>query len=115
MADILTDQFAFWIFLVPGFILLWSFRYFTNSNKRGDFEFFGLGIAGGFLILLLYGLLVRWGAIESFKDETPLYAAGFMLSILSYVAGLFCAQVSKWRWFRKIVNFLKSNWLSGEY
>ena len=112
MTNILNDQFAFWVFLVPGFVLIWSFRYFTNSDKKGDFEFFGLSIAGGFFIFLLYGILVKLGAFKIPEGETYIYFLAIPLFVISFMTGLICAQISKYNWFKSIIKFLRSKWFN---
>ncbi len=105
------DQFSFWIFLIPGFVLVWSFRYFTNSDKKGDFEFLGLGMFCGLLNLILYGLLIKWGLLKSVPMENQ-YSAAIILSMFSFTVGLMSAQISKYNWFKVVIRFLKSKWLT---
>ena len=113
MTDIFNDQFAFWAFLIPGFVLVWSFRYFTDSKKTGDFEFLGLGIICGFINLIVYQWLTKHG-LAPIPDGAPIYVACFSLVPLAFGIGLFCAQISKWRWFQRVMKKLKYNWITGK-
>lgn len=41
-------------FVLPGFMIVWSFRYFTHSKKTGDFELLGLSFVLGILSLIAF-------------------------------------------------------------
>ncbi len=41
--------------VVPGAMTVWSFRYFSNSNKTGDFEYLMLSVFWGAFILACLG------------------------------------------------------------
>ena len=115
MTNMPIDQFTFWIFLITGFMLVWSFRYFTDSKKQGDFEFLGLGIFCGFINLMIFSFLMKFSYAKFPTNDNPLvemYAAGLILSIVSISLGLLAAQISKWKWFRSLMNRLKSNWFA---
>ena len=100
----------FFIFILPGFITVWSFRYFTNSKKTGDFEFLGLAFIWGILNLMFYGLIIKWGLAKDFPLNIPLLVPALILSFWGFLLGLFGAQISKWGWVRDFINFLKSSW-----
>jgi len=99
----------FLIFILPGFITVWTFRYFTNSKKSGDLEFLILSFIWGFLILLFN----EWTSAKVELDkllQNP-YAVALTFGISGFVFGLFGAQVVQWKWFRNMTNWLKSSWL----
>lgn len=101
----------FFIFILPGFITVWSFRYFTDSKKKGDFEFLALAFIWGMLNLALFGLMVQWGVVKKFPSDIPVYGQAFILSFFGFMFGLLGAQISKWGWVRDFLQFLKSNFL----
>lgn len=94
------------IFVIPGFITVWSFRYFTNSKKSSDFEYLALSIFWGLMILLLYELI---STNERTKNllENP-YAAASVLSILGLIIGWFGSVLSRVDWIKKMINWLKN-------
>jgi RsiW-degrading membrane proteinase PrsW (M82 family) len=102
-----------YIFILPGFITVWSFRYFANSNKKGDFEFLILAFIWGFLNLIISGLLIKIGFLKDFTLDN-LITDVIIFSFLGFFFGLFGAQISKWNWFRNIIDFLKSNWFKSK-
>lgn len=52
-------DYNFLVFIIPGFLTVWVFRYFTKSNKRGDFELLGLSFVWGLIILVILGLFCQ--------------------------------------------------------
>lgn len=110
--EITIDSFYFWILLLPGFALVWTFRYFTDSDKKGDFEFLGLSLFCGLLNLIYLGSLAKLGFDLSSLDSIEfLPVTALVLSGSAFGIGLISAQISKWKWFRSVINYLKSNWL----
>jgi hypothetical protein len=47
-------------FVLPGFMIVWSFRYFTHSKKTGDFELLGLSFVLGILSLIGFEMYVHF-------------------------------------------------------
>ena len=109
--NVFSEQNLF-IFILPGFITVWSFRYFTNSKKTGDFEFLALAFIWGIFNLMLFGLAVKIGLLNELPNK-PAPVVSFMplFSIWGFLLGLTGAQISKWGWFQKLTNLLKSNWI----
>jgi hypothetical protein len=108
--EISIDNLNFLLFVIPGFITVWSFRYFTRSKKTGDFEFLGLSFFWGLSTLLLtifyYKLFLSQ---EKFLKmlENP-YAAAFILSLFGFIFGWVGGVLSRIKWFHKIINWLKN-------
>jgi uncharacterized protein YacL len=111
MTDIFSmDQISFLLFLIPGFVTVWSFRYFTDSKKTGDFEYLILSFVVGFITATAG---VGWSKVDPNFEKVleNQYAASMALSVIGLIIGLLCAQISKYRWFEKIVTVLKSKWI----
>jgi len=107
--DFLTiGDFNFLIFIIPGFLTVWTFRYFTQSKKRGDFELLGLSFVWGLVILvameLLMGLLYRNNYNDKIKEslENP-YAAAIILSFFGIIFGWCGSHISQWSWFKELI------------
>jgi len=77
--------FEFLIFVIPGFITVWAFRYFTKSKKTGDFEYLGLSFFWGLIMLLIFELI---GSEESIKKLLQnYYATAIVLSLFGFIFG----------------------------
>jgi predicted membrane protein len=108
MQFLTVGEFNFLIFLIPGFVTVWSFRYFSNINRKGDFEFLGLSFIWGMIILSVFGLIVQ----EEYRVAKLLsnpYAAAITLSLLGLILGWFGSKITRLKAFIKIVSFLKSD------
>jgi hypothetical protein len=49
----------FFFFVIPGFIMVWTFRYLSKSKKTGDFELLGLSVFWGLMSLIFFELYVH--------------------------------------------------------
>jgi RsiW-degrading membrane proteinase PrsW (M82 family) len=106
-----TDIYNFLIFIIPGFVVVWTFRYFTDSNKKGDFEFLGLSFVWGLILLLLYEFIAKFTFGQSYDKKIQeltgnLYAAAAVLSTLSVMMGFVGAFLSRkglFTWIKKIL------------
>lgn len=105
--SIFSEQ-NFLTFIIPGFITVWTFRYFTDSRKSGDFEFIILSFIWGFIIFLFNGLTATQESLNKLFQN--LFAIAVAFGFFGFVFGLIGAQISKWSWFRKVVRGLRSNW-----
>jgi len=100
------DLFHFFLFVIPGFITVWSFRYFTDSKKRGDFEYFALSTFLGVLILFLYELVAKKESINR-VIQNPYYGV-IILSVLGLGMGWIGSSFSRAKWFQRIIHWLKN-------
>ena len=101
------EDFHFLIFTIPGFLVVWSFRFFTQSKREGDFEYLGLSFVWGFILLILFGNLFR-GQVENVSN---LYALASLLSIGAIVLGWIGSQIARRSITKKIVELLRKDWL----
>jgi peptidoglycan/LPS O-acetylase OafA/YrhL len=102
-------EYNFLIFIIPGFLTVWSFRYFTESKKKGDFEFLGLSFIWGLIMLIIFQLINKKNYPVERLLSNP-YAAAVVLSLFGFISGWLGNQIIQWKWFRKLINFLKSKW-----
>lgn len=104
----LSEQNIF-LFILPGFVTVWSFRYFTNSEKKADFEYLGLSFVWGIFNLMFFGLAVMIGLINDIpmNTSTPAFAFAPVFCIFGSFLGFIGAGISKLHWVRRAVNWLK--------
>jgi hypothetical protein len=53
MPDIPISDIHYLYFIIPGFITVWSYRYFTYSKEKGNFVLLGLSFFWGIVIAAL--------------------------------------------------------------
>lgn len=108
--QISINDLNFLLFIIPGFIIVWSFRYFTGSRKTGDFEFLGLSFFWGLTNLLLTFLYYKtfWSQ-EKFQTmlENP-YGAVFTLSLFGFTLGWIGGALSKIKLVQRAINWFKN-------
>lgn len=100
------------IFTIPGFVTVWTFRYFNRSEKRSEnFEYLALSFVWGLFLLIGYELFLQitHGANygEKIKDflKNP-YSAAFILLVCGGLMGWLGSHISHNALFRKIINDL---------
>ena len=93
------------IFVVPGFVTVWSFRYFTDSKKHADFEYFALSVFWGLLILSLYESITANELVKTLLANQ--YAAAIVLSGLGLICGWMGGILSKTKLFHKVITWFK--------
>ena len=100
------DLFHFFIFVIPGFITVWSFRHFIESKEKADFEYFALSVFWGLVMLLLYGLLSKQeNFIKLLKNP---YFGAVALSILGALMGWIGSILIKMKCFQKLDYWFKN-------
>ena len=105
-----TDPQTFFIFILSGFITVWSFRYFSKSSKKlGEFEYFGLSAFWGVIMLMIYGTIPWVSKDQVQKLVSNQYTCGFVLSLLGYFVGYAGAWLSRTKFFRKIDHYRKKS------
>lgn len=100
------DIFHLFLFVIPGFITVWSFRYFSESKKSGDFEYFALSVFWGLVMLVVYEMIFTKEQISQLIGNP--YAAALVFSLLSPFFGFFGSALSKTNWFQRGATWLKN-------
>lgn len=93
----------FLFFVIPGFVTVWSYRYATYSEKKGDFELLGLSFFWGIFIAGIVGFLPggRDSLTELFKNPYSVTLA------FSTLGSLFAFLISLFKEKSRIMNFLE--------
>jgi hypothetical protein len=83
MAESSIDLLHLLLFVIPGFVFVWSYRWLTKSKYPSDFEYFGKSVFFGLAIMLAVQLI---SGLEKFSTilKNP-YAAALTLSIFSFM------------------------------
>jgi hypothetical protein len=92
------DSYYFLLFVIPGFITVWTYRTIFKVQKKGDFEYLGLSVFWGLVIFLFSIFATKNGAMFSyiFGELFPfslvpasviLSAAGFLL-VVGFSSGM---------------------------
>lgn len=96
MIDQAIDMTTFLLFIIPGFITVWSYRYATYSEKTGEFELIGLSFFWGVTILLLVAALAPSGALNAALDDRwRLSGVAFAFSLVGGSIAFFAALFKK--------------------
>jgi hypothetical protein len=104
------SDFNYLIFIIPGFITVWTFRYFTRSEKKGEFE----TIAWSFIWGTFFFFVPQWikHAFGGSYLNTPLdnigalYGVMLGLSVFSPFLGFVGACFVNRSMFQRIKKFL---------
>ncbi|HAQ05813.1 TPA: hypothetical protein DCP13_03410 [Candidatus Azambacteria bacterium] len=111
MENFPLDTINLLIFTVPGFVTVWTFRYFSRSEKKSEnFEFLALSFIWGLFLLIMVELIAQiiYGVNynEKIKDllKNP-YSAAFILLVYGASVGWIGSHISHNALFRKIINF----------
>ena len=101
------------IVLIPAFILVWAFRYFAGVAKTGEFEYIGLSIVWGIINMGIVGAVFS-SAINNgaFGQISVPITMVIPFSFFAFVFGFVGALISKARWFKKMIKFLKDPYKS---
>jgi len=99
-------DFNFFLFIIPGFITVWSFRYFIGSKEKRDFEYFALSAFWGLLMFIFYILISKQENIIKLF-ESP-YAAAVALSILGVSMGWLGSIIIRSKYFKEVDHWFKN-------
>jgi hypothetical protein len=110
------DVFHFFIFIIPGFVTVWAYRFFTDSKSSeiGEFEYFAASCLWGMLLLAIYQLAclaVSRRALVAGLLQNP-YSATSVLSLSAMaLLGLFlgwCGSIfTRTEGFKAFIRWLK--------
>jgi hypothetical protein len=94
--ELSIDTQTFFLIILSGFTLVWSFRHFSDSRKEIlDFEYLGFSAIWGVLILAGYSWLTRAEPkrLDALIENPP--AAGVALSLLAISIGFAAGKISR--------------------
>lgn len=92
----------FLLLILPGFVLVWTYRRFTKPRPIGDFEYAGLSFIWGFLLVGLTGHVLEYLP----KQSNP-YGIVFWFCIFGALIGWFGSFVARWEWVKKLINYFR--------
>ena len=100
------SEINFLIFIIPGFVVVWTFRFFTGNKKQGEFEYVGLSFVWGLVLYILVWYLsthVLKGLKGIYQDEYG-YGLAAVLCTFGFILGWCGSILASWDWFNKVVN-----------
>ena len=90
MPEINIDTIHFFIFVIPGAITVWAFRYFRKSKKMGDFEYLALSAFWGLMMLATLSFFIPEEAARLLKNP---YALALSFSIVGLFGSFFSVSL----------------------
>ncbi len=111
MYEELISMFHFFIFLIPGFVTVWSYRFFSNSGKIGDFEYFAASCFWGLMMIAAYEFMClvasKRESMHNFLDNP--YGAGSilclsLLTLLGFLLGWGGSILAKNDYLRSLIS-----------
>lgn len=90
----------FLMFVLPGFIVVWSFRRLTKSKRDSGFEYFMLSFVWGFILFLFIVFLENKGFLDKSLLNNPYTIMGFSM-LFAPILGWIGSEISKFK--RKIL------------
>ena len=106
------DTVTFFQIVLAGFVIVWTFRHFTHSEKKmGDFEWLASSAFWGVISLVIFVQFFQ--SYSKIKDllSNP-FATCVVVSVLGFTVTFILVQVwyeTKWvrdnGWFQKFVTF----------
>jgi len=100
------DIYNFFIFAIPGFIMVRSFYYFTESKNDNQFEYFVLSIFWGLILFVLCDIFQN-DQIFARLIKNP-YATAITLSFFGTILGWIGSIVFKTSFFVRADRWLKN-------
>ncbi len=105
MENLQMSEVNFFLFLIPGFLMVWCFRKFTGREIKGDFEFAGLSIFLGLINIMIWELLSKQEVIN--KTLENVYSATFILCLFAVIFAYIGSWVVLQDEWKIVKNFLK--------
>lgn len=90
------------LFIIPGFVLVWSYRFFGKDNPIGEFEYAALSFIWGFILVGSTNFIIKY-----FPQNNNPYYYTFYFSIFGLFLGWIGSYITKWDLFKKLINTLK--------
>ena len=89
------DTYVFFLVILSGFALVWSFRHHSESKKAiKDFEYLGFSAFWGLLMITTYTYLIQDIPEQLALLENP-FAGGIMLFMFGIFIGWVTGKIAK--------------------
>ncbi len=103
MENLPISDFNFFLFIIPGFMMVWCFKKLTGREVKGDFELLGLSAFLGLVNLVILNSISK--ADNFAKLSQNVFAATIVSSVLSISLSYVLAWVvlqDEWQKLKKI-------------
>lgn len=111
MSDLSLSDPSSLYFVIPGFITVWSYRYATYSEKKGEFELLGLSCFWGIFIVGMYAYVLHDKSKLAELFGNP-YAAALSLSAIgSLFAFVIAVSIGRKNRITDLWSRIKHDWL----
>ena len=114
MYEELISMFQFFVFIIPGFVTVWSYRFFSNSGKIGEFEYFAASCFWGLMMIEVYEFLClivsKRELIHNFFNDPYSTVSIFCLSLLTllgFFLGWGGSIMAKNNFLRSLINRIR--------
>lgn len=94
------------LFIIPGFVVIWSYRFFAKPKPIGEFEYAGLSFLWGIFLVASTGFILQHLAKQPGFNDSP-YNYTFWLSIFGIFLGWIGSFVARWKRLKKFVDYLR--------
>jgi len=94
------------LFIIPGFVVVWAYRFFARPKLIGEFEYAGLSFIWG-IILLATALPITKHLVNYAELQKNLYALTLSFAMYGFVYGWLGSFIARCKWFKKAVDFFR--------
>ncbi len=94
------------LFIIPGFVVVWTYRFFAKPKPVGEFEYAGLSFVWGIILVSLTGFILKYLPHQEQFKTSP-YAYTLWFSSFGFVFGWMGSFVARWKWVKKIVDSIR--------
>jgi hypothetical protein len=106
MENFTISDFNFFLFAIPGFLMVWCFRKFTHKEIKSDFELVGLSIFWGLVNLALWEFFSGTKIVnETLKN---IYVAALVLCLVGVLFSYIGSWIALQKWWLAVKVCLKS-------
>ena len=106
MDKLSVGDITFLLFVIPGFLVVWTFRYFSKAKIQGEFEYLGLSFVWGMILFFIVAVLSYFVKPfqNFFKNDI---GASFSLVIFAPLLGWFGSFFPTWKWYKRLIDIFR--------
>lgn len=94
------------LFIIPGFVVVWTYRFFSKPKPIGEFEYAGLSFIWGIILVASTGFILKYLPDQELFNKSP-YNYTFWLSFFGLIFGWLGSFVARSKWLKKLIDFLR--------
>ncbi len=102
---ITTNDFNYLMFIIPGFVVVWTYRFFVKPKPIGEFEYAGLSFLWG-VILFLIGMELNQ-ILNVNIENASVYSFALIFSFYGIILGWLGGFVARWKWLKACIDFFR--------